>query len=74
VQTLTSLKNKANFNPATDFVVTGEQRGSDVLERYLDVNNPVFSGAAPSVDATTQSLNPYYKYRVLRHSTFTPGS
>jgi hypothetical protein len=40
VQTLKALVKKVGFDPANDFVVTGEQRGSYVLERYLDVNDP----------------------------------
>jgi len=78
VQTLTPLSKKANYDPANDFAVTGEQRGSYILERYLDINNPDFSpttsGSTPAVDATTRALNEYYKFRVLRHSVFAPGS
>lgn len=74
VQTLTPLKNKDPYDPANDFVVTGEQRGSYTLERYLDVNDPRFEGASPDVNALTTPLNEFYKFRVLRHTAFTPGS
>lgn len=74
IQTLTPLIKKTGFDPAEDFVVSGEMRGSSILERYLDVNDPVFEGNPPAVDAMTTPLNPYYRFRVLRHSTFTPSS
>jgi len=73
VQTLTVMRRRAGFDPAKDFVVSGEHRGSTLLERYLDVHDSRFGGANPEVDATEHALNEYYQFRVLRHSTFTPG-
>lgn len=69
VQTLQALRTKANFNPAEDFLVTGEQRGSYVLERYLDANDPQFAGGM--TDRTP--LGPFYQFRVLRHNRLTPN-
>lgn len=74
IQTLTPLIKKTNFNPAEDFVVSGEMRGSYILERYLDINDPAFEGDPPPVNPINTPLNEYYKFRVLRHSAFTPGS
>ena len=73
VQTLQPLKAKAGFDPANDFAVTGEQRGSFVIERYLDSNDPRFSGSSPEVDVDTEPLTPYYQFRTLRHQRFVPG-
>jgi len=52
-------------------VVTGEYRGAQTIERYVDPNDtsiPDFT-ASPS---TTQSLAPYYKFRVLSLKQFAP--
>lgn len=73
-QTLAPLVNKSGFNPAVDFKVTGEMQGSYLLERYLDINDPVFQGGSGAVDPMQTPLNEYYKFRVLRHSAFTPDS
>jgi len=69
VQTLKSLTSKAGFDPTVDFTVTGEQRGSHMLERYLDADDPQFSGGM----TTTTPLNEFYEFRVLRHDRFTPN-
>jgi len=52
-------------------VITGEYRGSQTIERYVDPNDasiPDFT-ANPS---TTQTLAPYYKFRVLSLKQFAP--
>lgn len=74
VQTLKPLKQKANYSPGIDFTVEGEQRGSYVIERYLDVHDPRFSGSSPEVNTDTTPLNEFYQFRTLRHNRFTPGS
>lgn len=73
VQTLTPQTNHNNYDPSTDFTVTGEMQGSYTLERYLDVNDPDFTGSSPTVDPLNTPLSEYYKFRVLRHSAFTPS-
>lgn len=74
VQTLKALVKKAGFDPANDFVVTGEQRGSYVLERYLDVNDPRFLGETPEINSDTTPLNEFYQFRTIRHGRFTGGN
>jgi uncharacterized protein (TIGR02600 family) len=61
--------------------ITGDLRGSAIIERYIDASNekiPDFAGniAAPggtnALQSLTNSLDPYYRYRVLNSRIFTP--
>jgi uncharacterized protein (TIGR02600 family) len=56
--------------------VLGEYRGSVTLERYLDPNDPIlpphlFGGASTS-QAFGDSLEPYYRFRVVSTKKFAP--
>jgi uncharacterized protein (TIGR02600 family) len=55
----------------TDFVPLAEYRGSRLVERYLDPNNPAFNAAVP-VDPDTACLNDLYQYRTLEEWQFNP--
>jgi len=61
--------------------ITGDLRGSAIIERYIDASNekiPDFAGniAAPggtnALQSLTNSLDPYYRYRVINSRIFTP--
>ncbi len=69
VQTLKPLRQKTDYDAKEDFAITGEQRGSYVIERYLDVNDP----ALQAVDTDATSLNDFYHFRTLRHDRFAPS-
>lgn len=51
-------------------VVLGEERGSVVLERYLDTTNAALPDFASQPQ--TGSLESYYKFRVGQASVFNP--
>jgi len=56
--------------------VLGEYRGSVTIERYLDPNDPIlpphlFNGAAAQ-SAFGDSLEPYYRFRVVNSKKFAP--
>ena len=64
----------------TDKVIA-EQRGSAVIERYIDPNDPtipdfassVTSGAGGAVSiSSTNSMDAYYRFRVFNAKQFTP--
>jgi hypothetical protein len=60
----------AEWNEETD-TITAEQRGSAIIERYLDPNDsslPDFI-AKPDQDG---SLDDHYRFRVIGRKTFTP--
>lgn len=69
VQTLKPLRQRADYDPTKDFTITGEQRGSYVIERYLDVNDPRLQG----INTDARSLNDFYQFRTLRHDRFAPS-
>jgi uncharacterized protein (TIGR02600 family) len=83
VQTLQAQTNKAGFNPQTDFVQTGEYRGSYILERYIDPNDarltdstvnpkaPIDFAALP-LDDPDGVLDKYYRFRVVSTKKFAP--
>jgi len=76
-----SLK-KSKFTPAGEFQdgkdqVLGTWRGSYAIERYIDPNDSRLNTAAMnSIEAAPVAsggtLNPYYKFRVLRTNQFSP--
>jgi hypothetical protein len=54
--------------------VTGEYRGSTMIERYIDPTDealPTFIGTG-SVTAGTISLEAYYKWRIISTHQFAP--
>ena len=50
--------------------VLGEQRGSAVIERYIDPGNQALPDFASSTN--TSSMDAYYNYRVFNAKQFTP--
>ena len=76
--TVQSLKNaqpqtdtaQGIWNEATG-AVTGEYRGSTIIERYLDSNSKTFPDYLNNPNILT-SLEPYYKWRVLETRQFAP--
>jgi uncharacterized protein (TIGR02600 family) len=77
VQTLQQTKadlGTTTWNEATD-VVTGEYRGSEIVERYVDPSNgniPDYAGS-PSVSPTAETqLGTLYKWRVVSTKQFAP--
>lgn len=80
VQTLKKLRtpgtNYAVWKEGTD-LVTGEYRGSQTIERYVDANNAVDPNGAPLPNFAdparyNDTLNPYYKFRVVSARQFAP--
>jgi uncharacterized protein (TIGR02600 family) len=80
VQTLKKVSagtvNYAQWQEGTD-VITGEYRGSQTVERYVDANgatdasgNPLPNFADPS--NYTKTLAPFYKFRVISTRQFAP--
>lgn len=80
VQTLKKVRasaaNYAVWREGAD-VITGEYRGSQTIERYVDANNaadrngnPLPNFADPANYSAT--LNPYYKFRVISTRQFAP--
>ena len=77
--TVQSLK---NAEPQTDTAqqkwdetrgtVVGEYRGSTTLERYLDPNEKMPDFLSLAATGATQSLEPYYKWRVIATRQFAP--
>jgi hypothetical protein len=53
----------------TDKVI-GEQRGSAVIERYIDPSNTVLPDFASPTNSVT--MDDYYSYRVFNAKQFTP--
>jgi hypothetical protein len=69
VQTLAKIRSDAaqnTFNETTD-KVTGEYRGSFLIERYVDPNDSSIPDFAAD---PTASLDPYYRFRVLSTKQF----
>jgi hypothetical protein len=70
--------NVASFNPAED-LVTGEFRGSFLLERYVDLadlqeagTKADFTSGNPLDETAHPPLDSYYRYRVLESKRFAP--
>ncbi|MEQ1747928.1 MAG: Verru_Chthon cassette protein A [Prosthecobacter sp.] len=70
--------NVASFNPAED-LVTGEFRGSFLLERYVDLadlqeagTKADFTSGNPLDENVHPPLDSYYRYRVLESKRFAP--
>jgi uncharacterized protein (TIGR02600 family) len=51
--------------------VLAEQRGSVVVERYLDPNDPLIPDFAGEAE-TAVALDDFYRYRILSREPFTP--
>jgi hypothetical protein len=72
VQTLikSNLSAPGTFDESKGDAVTGEYRGSAIVERYIDPNDTSMNG----VDFTSPgtSLDQYYKFRVVSTKAFTP--
>jgi len=59
-----------SWREGTD-VITGEYRGSQIIERYVDPNDTTIPDFAAN-PSTTQTLAPYYKFRILSAKQFAP--
>lgn len=55
-----------------DFVPLAEFRGSRLIERYLDPENPRFAAKGGTVDPDTDNLNDLYQFRILEARQFNP--
>ncbi len=51
-------------------IITGEYRGSVVLERYIDPNDVRFTNG--TIDPDTQSVDPAYRFRTVHSQRFSP--
>ena len=73
VQTLKKLggSNQATWTEGSD-VVTGEYRGSQTIERYVDPSDPNLATVDFANSANTSSLNAFYKFRVINTKQFAP--
>jgi hypothetical protein len=76
VQALQPLLNKgAIFNPQTDFVETGEHRGSYILERYIDPNDTrlaTIDFASLPLGDPSGNIDTYYRFRVISSKKLVP--
>ncbi len=78
VQTLQKSRQRiksapGEFNTANGDIVTGEFRGSTLIERYVDPNDPALPDfAQASLSSTEGDLNPYYRFRILGFKKFAP--
>ncbi|WP_256200462.1 Verru_Chthon cassette protein A [Verrucomicrobium spinosum] len=72
VQTLKKARSSAaaTWDEAVDFV-SAEQRGSVLLERYLDPNNEKLPDFIKD-ELPEQALDDYYGFRVISKKTFAP--
>jgi len=68
------------WNESTDKII-GDQRGSTMIERYIDPEDPTIPDFAGLKDAFGNTLSPndpqlimdrYYRYRILSSKIFTP--
>jgi uncharacterized protein (TIGR02600 family) len=59
-----------SWREGTD-VITSEYRGSQTIERYVDPNDPTLPDFAAN-PSPTQTLAPYYRFRVLSTKQFAP--
>jgi len=73
-----SLQKRTNSDPATweegKDAITGEMRGSTIIERYLDPTDATIPDAAtdPQLAPGAGSLEKYYKFRTVNSTTFHP--
>ncbi len=58
------------FEEGKDAIV-GEYRGSSVIERFIDPNDPKLADYDYTKRDTTGRLDPYYRFRVLSSKQFT---
>ena len=59
------------WDPDYDVPVS-EYRGSTVVERYVDQNDPDLAGKDYAIDATLGPIDDFYKFRVLNTRRFAP--
>ncbi len=62
------------FNSSTD-AVTGEYRGSAIIERYIDPNDttlPDFATAYANSPTAANTLDGHYKFRIVTTTAFAP--
>jgi hypothetical protein len=60
--------------------ITGDLRGSAIIERYIDATDEkipdiagnIAGGGKNPFNNLTNSLDPYYRYRVINSRFFTP--
>jgi uncharacterized protein (TIGR02600 family) len=60
--------------------ITGDLRGSAIIERYIDATDDkipdfagnIAAGGNNAINSLTNSLDPYYRYRVINSRFFTP--
>lgn len=52
-------------------LISGEYRGSAIIERYIDPNDPSFSASNP-INPDVNSLSGLYRYRVIGTKRFFP--
>ncbi len=52
--------------------VTGEYRGSFLLERYVDMNDTTLPDFATATDFTKNGVDQYYKFRIVDRKQFAP--
>ncbi|MEI8340317.1 MAG: Verru_Chthon cassette protein A [Verrucomicrobiota bacterium] len=74
VQLLKKLTNsdQTKWVEGNDLVLS-EYRGSSILERYIDPNNPLLPDFATlSLSSTSAVIDNYYKFRVVSTKAFTP--
>lgn len=69
VQSLKKVRgtNPTLWDPAKDQVLS-DHRGSTLIERYVDVNDP----RLPDFAVGQESIDPYYKFRVIHTRRFQP--
>jgi uncharacterized protein (TIGR02600 family) len=62
------------FNPAKGDVVTGESRGSTIIERYVDPNDPNLPdfADASNFNSASSDLDAFYRFRTVGTRKFTP--
>jgi uncharacterized protein (TIGR02600 family) len=80
VPTRSTAASWQSWNESTDKVLA-DQRGSAMIERYIDPNDPTIPDFAGLRDASGNTLSPgsptlimdnYYRYRTLNAKIFTP--
>jgi uncharacterized protein (TIGR02600 family) len=74
-----TLKSAVSSTPGTwtegKDLITAEYRGSSTFERYLDTGDytiPDYATADTTPGATSQTIDAYYKFRVIETKQFTP--
>ena len=79
-----SLKKNRVAGPANEWdeardTVSGEYRGSCLIERYIDPNDPTLPDFASTTDTNNngtadnqETIDRYYKFRIVQRRQFTP--